>query len=373
MKIGFFAPHFSIGGLEKTNLRLGDEFHKLGHEVELITFNHNDALLQSADFPIKLHDLRVKRTVFCIPALVRTLRTENYDVIISCQHYANIIIVLAKFLSFTSTKILACERISIKIALASEVGLKKILMPALLQFSYRFCDAIVANSKQNAEDIKNLAGLYKANPNIVSIYNPAFRPEIPFLARKTCSELKRVSDKIIFLSVGRLYPEKNISLLVSAFASVHGFNKNTFLVIVGEGPCMKDLKEQAFSLGVSDHIMFVGYQSNPYRFMSNADVLVLTSDYEGLPNVLIESQVLGLPIISTDCMTGPREILLDGRLGELIKVGSSDDLVKCMTTVSFDLDSIRYKANEAKRFLVRFDPEENAKAYLNLVGAPFET
>jgi glycosyltransferase involved in cell wall biosynthesis len=369
MKIAFFAPHFSIGGLEKTNLRLSEEFQKLGHKVELITFNYDATLVGLTKVPIKIHDLDVTRSIDCLPPLVRVLREENYGAVISCQHYANVILVLAVLIAKIRVKILACERISIKVALDSETGLKKLIMPGLLRFSYRFCHAVIANSAQNAEDIKNFIGNTKKKPKVMSIYNPARRPEIPEMAREECSEMNGLDGKIVFVSVGRLSPEKNITQLLSAFAELKNIRENVFLVIVGDGPSIGELREQAQRSGISDCTMFVGYQTNPYRFMARSNVFVLTSEYEGLPNVLIEAQVLNLPIISTDCMTGPREILLDGRLGDLTRVGSVDELIEAMTAAAQDLRVIQGKSDEARNFLFRFDPEESAKSYLKLVGA----
>lgn len=133
----------------------------------------------------------------------------------------------------------------------------------------------------------------------------------------------------IILGVGRLVPQKDFSTLIKAFARVHQ-HQPAHLVIMGEGRQRAELTLLTQSLGVAKGVWMPGFTDNPYAFMRMASVLVLSSIYEGLPNVLIEALACGCPIVSTDCPSGPSEILKNGLYGPLIPMGDVIALEKAL-------------------------------------------
>ena len=121
----------------------------------------------------------------------------------------------------------------------------------------------------------------------------------------------------VILAVGRLDAQKNHGLLLRAF-SLLPLDLNARLLIVGEGPCREALTAEIRALGLESTVQLLGEDVNPFRFMARANCFVLSSNHEGLPGVLIEAMACGVPVVSTDCPTGPREPLEDGRWGLLV-------------------------------------------------------
>jgi glycosyltransferase involved in cell wall biosynthesis len=128
-------------------------------------------------------------------------------------------------------------------------------------------------------------------------------------------------DHPVVIGIGRLVAQKNFRLLIDAFALVKRDHPTARLVILGEGEERGMLEAQIRRLGLQQSVSLPGFVDNPYACLARARVFVLSSDFEGLPTVLIESLAVGTPVVSTDCASGPREVLQDGALGELVPVG----------------------------------------------------
>jgi N-acetylgalactosamine-N,N'-diacetylbacillosaminyl-diphospho-undecaprenol 4-alpha-N-acetylgalactosaminyltransferase len=176
----------------------------------------------------------------------------------------------------------------------------------LTQYLYPKADLIVSNSNGTQYDLIQNYGLKNA---LSTIYNPFDFEDIKRQKQDKIVINEQKNDKIFtFISVGRLHPVKNYALLLKSFAQLN--DKTTRLTIVGDASqSTEDLPDLARELGVEKQVVFTGFQSNPFQYMANADAYVLSSDSEGFPNVLVEAMACGLPIISTDCISGPREIL----------------------------------------------------------------
>ena len=160
-----------------------------------------------------------------------------------------------------------------------------------------------------------------ASHKIITIYNPvvwhdhASKAAAPVDHPWFCDK-----DMPVVLSVGRLMPVKDHATLLRAFGQVM-HSRPARLVILGEGPERRNLTELAERLGISQHFDLPGFRVNPFAYMSKSNVFVLSSRYEGLPTVVIEAMASGTPVVSTDCRSGSREILEDGKWGHLVPVG----------------------------------------------------
>ena len=180
----------------------------------------------------------------------------------------------------------------------------------LTKLLYPKADLIVSNSKGIQTDLREKYGLKNATS---TVYNPFDFEKIAFFKQEKI-DLEGLNtegahfDKFTFVSVGRLNAVKNHPLLLQAFAALN--DETTQLLIVGDAAqSRQDIPALARSLGIEKRVIFAGFQSNPFKFLSKSHCYVLSSDTEGFPNVLIEAIACGLPIISTDCQSGPREIL----------------------------------------------------------------
>jgi glycosyltransferase involved in cell wall biosynthesis len=142
------------------------------------------------------------------------------------------------------------------------------------------------------------------------------------------TSLDQEGIKFSLLTVGGLRPHKNQEMLIRSFKRVIDQGLSAQLIIIGEGPKRVELEKLIVELGLSDRVRMVGLKANPYPYFRAADLFVLSSLYEGNPLVLVEALIIGTPVISTDCPSGPREILLDGQLGALVPMNDVNALAK---------------------------------------------
>ena len=365
MKVAFFLPHLTDGGVAHSSFILAGQFLAHGHDVDILTIRPNAEMTEEPPDGTRVIDLRARRTATAIPALSLYLRREKPDGVISVQHFANTAAVIAKMLVRSGTKLVLSERMFVDAALRRDKGFRGVVLPRLMRSLYRRADAVVANSSANAERLCDLLGWEPGR--VKTIYNPTFQASIGELAK---AEVKHQwfdpGEPPVILSVGRLSVEKDYPLLIQAFCRMRE-TIDCRLVLLGEGPDRGELRRAIRKAGVSDYVDMPGHHSNPYRFMSRAALFVLSSQYEGLPNVLIEAQACGVPVLSTDCPTGPREILLDGSAGVLVPVGDPVALADQGVRLLTDRVFARGLVDEAMVNLFRFDPETCYRAYLELL------
>jgi glycosyltransferase involved in cell wall biosynthesis len=164
------------------------------------------------------------------------------------------------------------------------------------------------------------------------------------------------------LAVGRLAPQKDYPTLLHAFALLRK-SRDLRLLILGEGDERPALENMVAELGLSDAVAMPGYLENPYAAMSRAAAFVLTSRWEGSPNVLVEAMACGTPVLSTDCPNGPAEILEGGRHGPLVPMGNAQAVADGIATM---LDH-RVPAAQLKRRAADYDSDASADGYLNIL------
>jgi glycosyltransferase involved in cell wall biosynthesis len=226
----------------------------------------------------------------------------------------------------------------------------------LLYPYYRHLDAFIVNSQANKRLFIEKFGL--AANKVVFIPNPINFAAIMRLAAASlpAQMAELIGKKPLVIAVGRLMKQKNFALLLRAFARMSASEKDAHLTILGEGPERNALLRQAKRLGINDRLTMPGKVSNPYVWMANSDLFVLSSNFEGWPNALIEALVVGLPVVACDCPTGPAEILQNGAYGQLVPVDDVDTLAAAMTK-QLSQGKTRYP------FLDEWDAETIAKRY----------
>tara|TARA_E500000178_G_C16654533_1_gene587869 strand:- start:138 stop:629 length:492 start_codon:yes stop_codon:yes gene_type:complete len=158
-----------------------------------------------------------------------------------------------------------------------------------------------------------------------------------------------------------------MTLLKSLELLKYKFKANFRLYLIGKGYNFNLLSNFIKNSGLQKNIKLAGYKENAFEYINSSDLLVLTSRYEGLPNVLIEAQALGVPIISSDCPSGPKEILMNGKLGELFKVGDYKRLSKKLFEFYKSKKKLRKKSILAKKYLYRYDYNTNLKRYTKIL------
>jgi glycosyltransferase involved in cell wall biosynthesis len=231
----------------------------------------------------------------------------------------------------------------------------------LMRLLYPLADCIVAVSAGVADDLSKILKVPRSQIKV--IYNPVVTTEMLVASRhRVTHPWFADGEPPVILGIGRLTHAKGFSTLIQAFAKIRKAHIPARLMILGEGNERDKLEKLVFELGIDSDVSLPGFQNNAYSFLRHASVFVLSSLWEGLPTVLIEALACGTPIISTDCHSGPREILEDGKWGILVPVADEDALV---TAIQNSLATPQQPIPEIA--WARFEQEEVLSKYLQLI------
>jgi glycosyltransferase involved in cell wall biosynthesis len=319
--IAFFLPSLVGGGAERVVVNLAQGITERGIRVDLVLAAAEGPLLDQIPATVRLVDLGAPRVLRSLLPLAGYLRRERPRVLISSMGHANLIAIWAAKLAGGVAPLIVTEHNTLSQETQRQSRLVGKVWPRLLHVFYPWATSVVAVSRGAADDLARTAGLPRDRIEVV--YNPVITPAMLALARQAPDHpwLARGQPPVI-LGVGRLTGQKDFCNLVRAFAQVRR-RRPARLVILGEGPERPAIEALARELGVADDMALPGFQDNALAYMAGAAVFVLSSAWEGLPTVLIEALAAGTRVVSTDCPSGPREILQDGRLGALVPVGDA--------------------------------------------------
>jgi len=275
--------------------------------------------------PVRVVDLKASRALTSLPALVRYLRSEQPEAMLSVFGYVNIIACWAWRLAGVRTRLLLNEQNTISLESGNASKWRGRLVPWLIKRFYPWANGIVVVSNGVRDDMAQLTKIPRER--ITVIYNPSVvGAEVWEKAQAPLDHPWFKPDQPpVLVAVGRLQMQKDYPTLLHAFAKVRK-NRPVRLLILGEGKERVPLEDLIKELGLEQDISLPGFVMNPYAYMARASLFVLSSRWEGLPTVLIEALCCGTPVVSTDCPSGPREILRDGQYGQLVPVGNVDEL-----------------------------------------------
>lgn len=326
-RLAFFIPSLRGGGAERVILRLAAGFADRGFSVDLVVSKAEGSYLTQVPANIHVVDLGHRGVLRSLPALIAYLKRARPGALLSGMEHVNLIAIWAKLLARSGTRVVIGIH-NTESQAADGSAIKRHAVRALLLWFIRYADGIVAVSKGVADDYARFMGLPRAAVRV--IYNPAIAPEISRLGHEAPQHpwYTEKSSPVI-VSVGRLTIAKNHRMLVQAMAAVHA-QTGARLLILGEGPERERLAAQIRRAGLEQVIDMPGFKDNPFSFMKCADAFVLCSAWEGLPTVLVEAMSLGTPVVSTDCPSGPAEILEGGKWGRLVAPGDSDALASAL-------------------------------------------
>jgi glycosyltransferase involved in cell wall biosynthesis len=204
---------------------------------------------------------------------------------------------------------------------------KKKLMLWSKRLLYAQADMITAVSQGVKDDL--IEKLHLSADKIMVVYNPIVTSDLPQLADEPVNHPWFAEDVPVILGVGRLVEEKDFPTLIRAFALVRA-QRPCRLLILGEGHGREELEHLAQELGIQADVDLPGFDKNPFKYMARCTVFVLSSRFEGLPGVLIQAMACGTAVISTDCPSGPSEIITAGRDGLLVPVADGAALADCL-------------------------------------------
>ncbi|NLG84439.1 MAG: glycosyltransferase [Firmicutes bacterium] len=343
VKVALFLPSLRGGGAERVMVNLAQGFAAQGLKVDLVLAKAEGPYLSQVSPEVRVVDLKVSRVLACLPGLVRYLRQVRPQALLSAMDHANIVALWARKLARVSTRIVVSVHSTPSMATLHAKTLRGRLMPLWVRPFYPWADAIVAVSHGVAEDLIRFIGFPREKVQV--IYNPVVTPELFAKAHEHLDHPWFVpGEPPVVLSVGRLTPAKDYPTLIKAFALVCK-ERPARLMILGEGEERPTLEALIKELDLTQYIALPGFVENPYKYMKRAACFVLSSQWEGLPTVLIEAIALGVPVVATDCPSGPREILEGGRLGTLVPPGDVIELACAIQEVLSSNRSLPHMPN----------------------------
>lgn len=354
--IAIFLPSLRGGGAERVMVTLANGFAARGHRVDLVLTRAEGPYLAEVAPNVRIIDLDRGRVLASLLPLAQYLRRERPDAMLSALNHANIIAVWARMLARVPVRLVVSERSS----LVRHTEFRARIFMRLMRYAYHRADAVISLTQAGAQQMVDMLGLPAAM--VAAIPNPVDVDQILRLAAErpdhrwlTCGHSP------IFLAVGRLVVEKDYPTLLKAFAKLRQ-STEAKLIILGEGHLRADLEARIRALGLEGDVDLVGFQPNPFGWMAACDVYVLSSRHEGFPNSLVQAMACGAKVVSTDCSTGPDEILEGGKWGWLVPVGDVGELSNALDTALHAPKNIDIRSG-----LERFRADLVEKEYIKIM------
>tara|TARA_Y100000590_G_scaffold465489_1_gene637936 strand:+ start:2186 stop:3319 length:1134 start_codon:yes stop_codon:yes gene_type:complete len=355
--IGIIIPDLRVGGAERVYLNLAISWKKKGYEVIFILMNLNGEFIDLIPKDIKIHSLNVKKIRNIIFPLFKLLKNNKIDVIIAAMWPLTSAVVVSWLLSGRKNTLYLAEHVHLSSSCKYEIHFPLFLLKYILKLTYPLAQGIICVSNGVKQD---LCSFVKINDKIKVIYNPIskkYNNIKPSLSFKNNLWGKKVKFRI--LSVGSLKEQKDHKTLIQAFSLlVKEFNCK--LVIVGDGHLKNELNSQIDELGLQDRVNLVGYYKDPSMWYKTADLFILSSRWEGFANVIVESLQFGLQVVSTDCLSGPSEILAKGEYGTLVPISNPIKLYQSMKKVL----EIKYNKKKLIKRSLDFNIDKISEEYL---------
>ena len=367
--IAVLMPDLGGGGVQKMTLSLAKALNARGHRVDLVVYEATGELEPQVPPELRLCRLDASTrltgrllalradpgalpqlllpvllarkpapTLVYLQALAAYLRAHRPDALLAAAPHQNLEAVWARRLAGVGTKILISERTVPSQILPSSPMWRNRFLPPLMWRAYQQADVVVSVSRALGDDLAAVTGLPRER--ITTIYNPVVGPEIEQLAREPVDHpWFQSGEPPVILGVGRLSEQKDFPTLIRAFAQVRQQRPIRLVILGAAKDAAKtelrrgELMSVAQELGVAADVDAPGFMANPFAFMARAGLFVLSSRYEGLPGVLIQAMASGCPVVSTDCPSGPMEILEGGRWGPLVPVGDAPGIAAAIEQV----------------------------------------
>lgn len=349
------------GGAERITLNLVRGMVAAGQEVDLVLVRAEGKYLKDIPPGARVINFDKSNVYKAVPALIGYLKRERPASLLAALTHVNLMALIARFLSGVPARVVVCEHNQISYKITAETSLRGRLIYAAVPLFYRAADAVVAVSNGVADDVAKVAKLPR--DRVLCIYNPVYDESLDQAAARPVAH-PWFTDRTapVLIAAGRLHPQKGFDVLLRAFQRLTA-KTPCRLIIMGEGEERASLEALARELGVTDRVSLIGFVENPYAMMAHADAFVLSSRWEGLPTVLVEALATGVPIVSTNCPSGPDEILEDGKYGLLTAVDDPDALAEGIAAAlnsPRDIGKVRAQA---------FSVEASADAYIKVLQA----
>jgi glycosyltransferase involved in cell wall biosynthesis len=350
------------GGAERVCVTLANAFVECGEPVELVLLKPGgEAFHGLLDGRVRVTILGVEHARNSAAKIYAFLSKSKPGRILVFNHQLAVILVLIKPLLALKPRIIARNISNLSEKAAKEKSTwHKVLVPFILKLFYQRVDAVICQSKGMFKDLSE--NFHVPDSKMVVINNP-LAPELEAMAR---SPRIASQERCEMLFVGRFDPVKGLESLLEAFGIIALRNRNVKLILVGDGPLREGLERKVGEMGLSGRVCFEGYQKNVSKYYLRSKVTVLTSHFEGFPNVLLESISLGTPVVSFNCPSGPAEIVVHGVNGFLVPPGDIEGLAeRIIHILENEMDS-----ETVKKTALKFRASEIIPRYMQVLLSP---
>ena len=362
-RIAVLIAYTGDGGVEKMVNNLMGGFLSAGVAVDLLLLKSRGRHVSGIPHGVRIVPLNVRTSLLAIPAIRQYLLTARPRALLAAKDRAGRAALLARRWAGTDTRVVLRIGMHLSGSLAGKSRVQRWARFYPARRLYPWADAIVTVARPIAEDLAEITGLPMDRFKVIP--NPTVTDDLYRLSAEPAEHpwFQEDGGTPVILAAGRLKPQKDFATLLQAFALLR-HDRNARLIILGEGPQRPELLKLAESLGVAEDVDLPGFLDNPYPFMRSADIFVLSSRFEGSPNVLIEAISLGTSVVATDCPSGPREILGDSGVGRLVPVGDPPALAAAISA-ALDQPSDRDALRSA---VERYTVEKSTSEYLRILG-----
>ena len=354
-----------LGGADNSLKKLLQRLDSKKFSITFVSLNIS-ILKKDLKSKVKFINLNTSRAIFSIFKLRNIILNYKYSnkfskiIVFSNQNFGNIVSYFSLFQIKNIKKIFIDRNHLEELNYSDSFSkfLKNILIKVLIKLIYKHGDLVIGISRKLSKDLSNFT-----NTKVKTIYSPAFDKSI---LKKASKKINLSSKFDYIINVSRFTKRKD------HFTSIQGFKlasekiKNLKLILIGYGPEYQNIKKLIQKLKIKKKVLILKNVNNAYPYIKKSSLLVLSSKYEGMSNVLVEAIVLNTPVISSNCKSGPSEILLNGKGGDLFKVSDFKDLSNKIINFYKNKRLLNQKLKAAKKKLYRFELNRHVKIYTDI-------
>ena len=361
--VALVLPTLDGGGAERVTVNLANAWAARGLSIDMILLHGLGPLADSLAPQVRVHALAAARSRQAILPLARYIRQRRPRSILAAMPPSTWTAAYARLCAGSTARLVVAEHFDWAAPRGAPPDARSLSFRIQTHLTYRLADVRVAVSSGVADSVARIARVSRGAIDVV--YNPVTPlPPDGDLDPHILGAWEKPGRKRL-IAVGSLKPAKDYPTLLRAVAKLRS-QMEVSLLIVGEGPQRADLEALSRDLALQDCLTMPGYVPNPQTYLRRADLMMLSSTAEGLPTVLIEALACGVPVVSTDCRSGSREILCDGRFGALTPIRDADALATAAVSALSQAHDHQALIERSKDFSI----DAAADRYLHLVPPP---